>query len=119
MPIKTRCGAVDETALQAFLDDFDTSRILYAINNLDRVAYGISLMQEELRNLYHMSEDLMADGMTEVDHEVADSESIWMLAEDISTGAWEWPDIIEEATEIADEIAKLAPDPDAEWDDED
>ncbi|HAK1939080.1 TPA: hypothetical protein H1Q11_005148 [Salmonella enterica] len=75
-------------------------------------------MQEELRNLYRMSEDLMADGVTETDHEVPDSEPIWMLAEDISTAAWEWLDLIDEAMEIADEVAKLAPDPDAEWDDE-
>lgn len=117
MTVKTRYGTVDETALQAFLDDFDTGSILQAVSNLDRVAYGISQMQEELRNLYRMSEDLMADGMTETDHEVPDSESIWMLAEDISTAAWEWPDIIDEAMEIADEVAKLAPDPDSEWDD--
>ncbi|MEX3557788.1 MAG: hypothetical protein VB135_05265, partial [Burkholderia sp.] len=44
--------------------------------------------------------------------------TLWMLAEDISTAAWEWPDLIDEAIEIADEVAKLAPDPDAEWDDE-
>jgi hypothetical protein len=119
MPVKTCCGTVDETALETFLDDFDTSRILHAINDLDRVAYGISQMQEELRELYRMSEALMEEGLAEVHHEVPDSESIWMLAEDISTGAWGWENIIEEATEIADEVAKLAPDPDAEWDDED
>lgn len=61
-----------------------------------------------------MSEDLMADGMTETDHEVPDSQSIWMLADDISTAAREWPDLIDEAMEIADEVAKLAPDPDDE-----
>ncbi|EAA7344323.1 hypothetical protein HW94_22945 [Salmonella enterica] len=118
MTVKTRYGTVDETALQAFLDDFDTGSILQAVSNLDRVAYGIGQMQEELRNLYRMSEDLMADGMNETGHEVPDSESIWMLAEDISTAAWEWPDLIDEAIEIADEVTKLAPAPDAEWDDE-
>ncbi|MFG4139306.1 hypothetical protein [Klebsiella pneumoniae] len=90
MTVKTRYGTVDETALQAFLDDFDTSSILQAVSNLDRVAYGIGQMQEELRNLYRMSEELMADGMNETGHEVPDSESIWMLAEDISTAAWKW-----------------------------
>lgn len=65
MTVKTRYGTVDETALRAFLDDFDTSSILQAVSNLDRVAYGIGQMQEELRNLYRMSEDLMADGMNE------------------------------------------------------
>jgi hypothetical protein len=117
MPIKTRHGLVDETALEAFLDDFDTSRILHAINDLDRVAYGISRMQEELRKLYRMSEGLMEDGLAEAHHEVPDSESIWMLAEDISMGDWGWSDVIEGATDIADEVAKLAPD--EEWDDED
>ncbi|HDS6412605.1 TPA: hypothetical protein QHZ98_005450 [Klebsiella oxytoca] len=110
--MKTRYGIVDETALQTFLDEFDTCSILQAVSNLDRVAYGLIQMQEELRNLYRVSEDLMADGMNETDHKVRDSESIWMLAEDISTIAGEWPDLTDEAIGIADEMAKLAPAPD-------
>lgn len=38
MTVKTRYGTVDETALQAFLDDFDTGSILQAVSNLDRTA---------------------------------------------------------------------------------
>ena len=34
MPVKTRCGTVDETTLETFLDDFDTSRILHQLRPL-------------------------------------------------------------------------------------
>ncbi|MFV1478230.1 hypothetical protein [Serratia marcescens] len=119
MPIKTRYGYVDETAFEAFQDDFDTDRILRAIDNLDRVAHGVTMMQEELRTLHRMAEELMTDDLTGNAPDVPDSASIWMLAEDISMRAWEWPALIEAATDIADEVAKLAPDPDAEWEEED
>ena len=66
-----------------------------------------------------MAESLMEIDPTQPNASVPDHESIWMLAEDISSRAGEWPDIIEAATDIADEVAKLAPDPDAEWDEDD
>lgn len=117
MPIHTRYGSLDETALETFQDDFEPERILRAIEDLDRVKHGISAMQQELRELHRMAEALMFIDPNESHPCTPDHESIWMLAEDISSRAWEWPDIIEAATDIADEVAKLAPDPDAEWDD--
>lgn len=119
MAKQTRYGSVDEAAFEAFQDDFDTDRILRAIDNLDKVAQGVAVMQEELRELHRMAEELISADLAESQPTVPDHESIWMLAEDISMGAWEWPEIIEAATDIADEIAKLAPDPDAEWEDDD
>lgn len=119
MPIHTRYGNLDEAAFEAFQDDFEPERILRAIDDLDRVKHGISAMQEELRELHRMAESLMEIDPAQANGSVPDHESIWMLAEDISSRAWEWPDIIEAATDIADEVAKLAPDPDAEWDEDD
>jgi hypothetical protein len=116
---QTRYGAVDETALEAFQDDFDTDRILRAIDNLDKVVHGVRTMQEELRELHSMAEELISADLGDSHPAVPDHESIWMLAEDIQTGACEWTDIIEAATDIAEEVAKLAPDPDAEWEDDD
>lgn len=120
MPVNTRYGSLDETAFEAFQDDFDPDRILRAIDELDRVKHGISAMQEELLELHRMAESLMEidSAQPNASASIPDHESIWMLAEDISSRAWEWPDIIEVATDIADEVAKLAPDPDAEWEDE-
>lgn len=37
MTVKTRYGTVDETALQAFLDDFDTGSILQVVSNCRRL----------------------------------------------------------------------------------
>lgn len=114
MAKQTRYGTVDETALEAFQDNFDTDSILRAIDNLDKVVNGVRGMQEELRELHRMAEELISADLAECHPAVPDHESIWMLAEDIQAGAWEWPDIIEAATDIAEEVAKLAPDPDDE-----
>lgn len=114
MTTQTPCGNVDKIQFESFQNDFDTDRILRAIHNLDKVAQGVTVMQEELRELHRMAEKLISANLAEVHPAVPDHESIWMLAEDISMNAWEWPEIIEAATDITDEIAKLAPDPDSE-----
>lgn len=46
-------------------------------------------MQQELRNLYRMFEDIVMHGLNETDHEVMDSEFIWGPDEVILTVVWE------------------------------
>ena len=80
MPIHTRYCNLDEAAFEAFQDDFEPERILRAIDDLDRVKHGISAMQEELRELHRMAEELMFIDPAEPLAGTPEQESIWMLA---------------------------------------
>ena len=89
--------------------------LYHAIQELEIIGNHIDGMCRDLRRLYDMTiklveEDAFMD--TPPSAECKPGHEIWALAEELSKSMTEWPEQIEAAQEMLNDLAKLEPDRD-------
>jgi hypothetical protein len=116
--LKTRYGPIDAEVLERLQNNFDTQRILDAVDAIDRIRYRIcdaEAMRQELLQLHGMAHELINEGENFAGS--SSKEAIWEIAENIASEMLDFTADLEAAYKTLDEIGELAPDED--WEEED
>jgi molecular chaperone GrpE (heat shock protein) len=112
--VETAFGAVDEKALEALQNSFDTRRLLAAVEAVDQIRSRIDGLRDDLLDLHRMAAEVINE---DYDSRPAREEAIWELAEMLASEMLEFADGLREAYHAVEELESLAPGED--WEDED
>ena len=111
--VQTAFGAVDEKALEALQNSFDSRRLLNAVEALDQVRSRIDGLRDDLLDLHRMAVEVINEDYGD---RPTREEPIWELAEMLASEMLEFADGLRDAVHTVEELESLAPGED--WDDE-
>ena len=115
---ETPYGKVDAGVLEELQRSFDTYTILHAVDAIDAIRYRIcepDQMRQDLSQLHSMAHHLFNDAYPA---DRIDRDSIWELADELSMEVFEFIEKLRGVMEMLDQLVRLAPDPDEEWEEE-
>jgi hypothetical protein len=111
--VETVFGAVDEKALEALQNSFDTRRLLDAVEAVDQVRSRIDGLRDDLLDLHRMAAEVIHE---DYGNRPEREEPIWELAEMLASEMLEFAGGLREANRAVEELESLAPGED--WDDD-
>lgn len=109
---ETAFGSVDEKALEALQNSFDTRRLLAAVDAVDQIRARINGLRDDLLDLHRMAAEVINE---DYGSRPAREEPIWELAEMLASEMLEFADGLREAYHTVEEMESLAPGED--WED--
>ncbi len=111
--VETAFGAVDEKALEALQNSYDTRRLLDAVETVDQIRYRIDGLRDDLLDLHRMAAEVINEDYGD---SPAREEPIWELADTLASEMLEFANGLREAYHAVEELESLAPGED--WEDE-
>lgn len=115
---KTEHGVVNRKKLEQLQESYDTSRLLEAVELIDRLRSRIcdpEGIRSELLDLHRMAMDLINEDPAEASTPEPES-AIWSLATDLEFEISEYAEQLRELADLIEELSMLAPAED--WDDD-
>ena len=104
--VETAFGTVDEKALEALQNSFDTRRLLAAVDAVDQIRARIDGLRDDLLDLHRMAAEVINE---DYGSRPAREEPIWELAEMLASEMLELADGLREAYHTVEEMESLAP----------
>ncbi len=111
--VETAFGTVDERALEALQNSFDTRRLLAGVDAVDQIRARIDGLRDDLLDLHRMAAEVINE---DYDSRPAREEAIWELAEMLASEMLEFVNGLREAYRTVEELESLATGED--WDDD-
>ena len=115
---ETPYGKVDADVLEELQQSFDTYRILYAVDAIDAIRYRIcdpDQMRQDLLQLHGMAHHLFHGALP---GGRIDRDCIWEWADELSMEVFEFIEKLQGVMKMLDQLARLIPNEDEEWDEE-
>ncbi len=111
---KTAVGVVDKEVLEKLCNSFDTRKITDAVGDLDYVRGELEEPGGPRNDFFRLKE--MAMYLFDEDAPPGDTETIWELADELSSTVSRCREKLDQIEEVLDELTALAPDPDEDED---
>lgn len=116
---ETPFGTVNADVLDEMWESFNTMQILDAVGVVDsigrRTAYNEESIRNDLLKLHGMAHTVINQAESTVG---AEDQTVYELADALSMEIGEWIEHLQGVVDTLDEIARLAPEDDEDWDED-